>query len=79
MSREFNFADSRFQKISRELNFVDVGENREIHEIFFPRKFLPLRYMVMADLQCSLLPQGKAQLHIYSRRKLRNFNGSVKI
>ena len=45
ISREFHFADSWFQKILRELNFVDFGENHEIRKIFFPRKFLPLRYL----------------------------------
>ena len=58
---------------------MDLGENRVIREIFFQRKLLPLRYMVMADLQYSLLRQGEAQLHMYSRGKLRNFNGTAKI
>ena len=41
----FNFADTQFWKISREFNFADFSRNREIREIFFPRKYLPLRYL----------------------------------
>ena len=41
--REFNFPDSRFQKILGELNFTDLGKKRKKREIFFPRKFLPLK------------------------------------
>ena len=39
----FNFGDSQFQKIWQELYFMDLGENRKICKISFPRKFLPLR------------------------------------
>ena len=44
ISRGFNFADSQFQKISQELNLTGLGENHKICEIFFPRKFLPIRH-----------------------------------
>ena len=44
ISRGFNFADSQFQKISQELNLTGLGKNHKICEIFFPWKFLPIRY-----------------------------------
>ena len=43
-SRDFNFANLENSNFSREFNFANFRQIRETREIFFPRKFLPLRY-----------------------------------
>jgi len=43
-------------KFSWELNFAVLGKNREIHEIFFPRKFLPLRWLFKSFKVCQVDP-----------------------
>ena len=51
-SREFNFANYVKSDFSREFNFANsrqIREIREIREIFFPRKFLTLRYSKSTD------------------------------
>ena len=59
ISRELIFANHQFWKISRELIFANrhfwgsktefifanLAKIREIRKVFFPRKFLPLRYL----------------------------------
>ena len=45
-SREFNFANSENSNFSLEFNFANLRLIRETREIFFPRKFLPLRYLL---------------------------------
>ena len=49
-SREFNFANEEEKHFSREFNFVDEGPIREIREIFFPRKFLTIKYQKMSTI-----------------------------
>ena len=44
-SREFNFANLENSNFSREFTLTNSRLIRETREIFFPRKFLPLRYM----------------------------------
>jgi len=41
--REFNLADGGKKKFWRELNLADFIQIRQIRQIFFPPKFLPLR------------------------------------
>ena len=48
--REFNFANEEEKHFSREFNFVDEGPIREIREIFFPRKFLTIKYQKMSTI-----------------------------
>ena len=43
-SYKFDFAEGRFGKILREFNIKDFSKNYNIREIFFPRKFTPLRF-----------------------------------
>ena len=43
-SRKFDFAEGRFWKILREFNIMDFSKNYNIREIFFPRKFTPLKF-----------------------------------
>ena len=40
--REFNLADGGKNKFWRGLNSADFGQIRQIRQIFFPPKFLPL-------------------------------------
>ena len=48
--REFNFANEEEKHFSREFNFVDEGPIREIREIFFPGKFLTIKYQKMSTI-----------------------------
>ena len=43
-SREFNLANEGEKHFSREFSFADEGPIREIREIFFPQKFLTIKY-----------------------------------
>ena len=44
ISRELIFANRHFWGSKKEYIFATLAKIREIREIFFPQKFLPLRY-----------------------------------
>ena len=47
--REGGFAISEKCDFSRELNFENLRKFGKIYEYFFPRKYIPVRYMGYQD------------------------------
>ena len=47
ISRELIFANRHFRESEKEYSFANSVKIREIREIFFPQKFLPLRYTLL--------------------------------
>ena len=60
-SYKFDFAEGRFGKILREFNIKDFSKNYNIREIFFPRKFTPLR--------CDQSPVSKGTIKKKKKKK----------
>ena len=67
ISRGFIFANRLVWNISRGFNFANFEKTREIRENFYPRKFLPLKYLItvlsfiteiLRPRHCNALPRS---------------------